>query len=522
MRPFVPIAPLFVGLALACGGATEVVVDAPGTLDEVQAQHAPPGTVVTVERKTRHAGGGACGHSPLCLILVPVLIFDAIFPETWDEATITEGGALTYTGTFDTDGELLQARARDADGWIDLRRLDLASLGRTYVVAVGRAPALADGSAGESVPVTVQSQIDLVGAYRDALDDAGEGRRGDLLVEVLAWLGDEAVPLLVERLPTETGRVQSEVFAAACRPSPPAPQARALVDAVPAPGTDALATSATCLLALDPPETARAIERLATLVDRACAGEDGAMPALSEWTAPSYEVGATLETAVSARIAACASPARRGELRIELGGALTPVEIEALLVAEEGRTYAVLERTELSDPAHRAAVFAALTTAQGTEMILTRLYEADVVPTAAEVDTLGARLTIPSEGWAAHAVKERALAFGLVLRSPDKARLVPVLEGALAAGGKGAKERDSYDWHAFLAGLGRPGHVCAAAPGLYVDDQPMDDVPDIYSSGGLVRFALATAGLTPPELLRLYQATNQDTLATDALCVAGR
>lgn len=513
------IAPLFVGLGLACGGSTEVVVDAPGTLVAVREQHAPPGVVVTVERKTRHAGGGACGHSPLCLILVPVMIFDAIFPETWDEATITRDGALTYTGTFDTDGELLQARTREDAGWVDLRRLDLDALGRSYVVAVGRAPALADGSPGESVPVTVQSQVDVVGAYRKALDGAGDGRRGDLLVEVLEWLGDEAVPLLVERLPTEAGRVQAEVFEAACVRSPPAPQARALVDAVPAPHTVALGASATCLLALDPPETARAIERLATLVDRACAGEDGAMTALSSWNTPSYEVGATLETAVAARIAACGIPARRGELKIELGGTLTAAEIEGLLVADEGRTYAVLERTDLADPAHRAALFAALPTARGVDRILTHLYEADVVPVASEVDTLGAVLTVPSEGWAAHAVRTRALAFGLALRSPQAARLVPVLDAALARGGK---DRDLYDWHAFLAALGRPGHVCAAAPGLYVDAEPPADVLDIDSGGGLVRFALGRAGVTEPELLRLYDAVNQRTLATDPLCVAGR
>ncbi len=520
MRPFVVLAPSLLALGLACGGATEVVVDAPGTLEAVRAESAPPGTVVTVERKTRQMSGGSCGHSLFCVILVPVLIYDALFPETWDEATITEDGVVTYSGTFDTDGELLQARAREGLGWVDLRRFDLEELGRSYVLAVGRAPALADGSPGESVPVTVQSQVDVVGAYQGALDGAGEGHRAELLVEALAWLGDEAVPMLVARLPNEAGPVQAEVFAAACTGSSPAPQARAIVDAVPVPDTVALGLSATCLLALDPPETARAIERLATLVDRSCAGEDGAMEALAGWEAPSPALRASLESTVTARIAACVDPARRGELRIELGGVLTPAEIEATLVREGRRTSAVLERTHLADPAHRAAVFAALAAAEETEKILTHLYEAGIVPSGAEVDLLGARLTLPSEGWAAHAVRARALAFGLVLRSPEKARLGPLVEGALA---KGGKERDLYDWHAFLAALGHPGHVCAAAPGLYVDEEPMADIQDIYSGGGLVRYALATAGLTQEELLRLYTATHREgAVAIDPLCAAGR
>lgn len=118
VRPSLPLAAL---LALAllpagCGGCftkTEAHVDVPTTIEEVKKLHSPPGVEVRVERKERKGGsGGGCGHSALCIVVFPILIYGALFPEKWDQVTVTESGKITYEGRFETGGKLIEATAR--------------------------------------------------------------------------------------------------------------------------------------------------------------------------------------------------------------------------------------------------------------------------------------------------------------------------------------------------------------------------------------------------------------------------
>ncbi len=174
-----------------CTPALESVVDAPVTVEAAQKLHAPPDVVVTVERKVTPKSSGGCGHSPLCLIILPVLIYEEMFPEKYDEVVIVDHGTETYRGSFSTRGDFLQARTTK-DGVVrDLRQLNLRELGRRVVVEAARSPS--SGAPPAAVPLAPQA--DLIDAYSTAMNRPNHSQCGELVVEALSWLGTEAEPL---------------------------------------------------------------------------------------------------------------------------------------------------------------------------------------------------------------------------------------------------------------------------------------------------------------------------------------
>jgi hypothetical protein len=90
----------WLALALGASGGSgcerssnrETHVDVPVTLAEIKKLAHAPDTVVSVQRQEATSGGGACGHSPVCVILIPILVFDALFPKKWDEASVIKNG----------------------------------------------------------------------------------------------------------------------------------------------------------------------------------------------------------------------------------------------------------------------------------------------------------------------------------------------------------------------------------------------------------------------------------------------
>src|SRR5256885_13291370 len=77
-------------------------VDVPTTLESARALHKPPDVDVKVERVIETSGGGGnCGHSAVCLIVLPLIVAaeikDYFFPAIYDLVTITEHGTVTYT-----------------------------------------------------------------------------------------------------------------------------------------------------------------------------------------------------------------------------------------------------------------------------------------------------------------------------------------------------------------------------------------------------------------------------------------
>lgn len=186
-----------------CAPEQKSYVDVPATLDAVKKRAKPPEVVVTVERNTRPSGGGGgCGHSAACVIILPFLLYSAVFPEKYDEVTVTESGVITFHGLYSTSGDLLSARSKTETGWRELVQLDLPELGQRAIVEAAKVTVTDDG--GETkTPTTIQSQVDLVAQYRAKLATMEGRKRADLIAEAARSLSGEGDGFVLERLAAE-------------------------------------------------------------------------------------------------------------------------------------------------------------------------------------------------------------------------------------------------------------------------------------------------------------------------------
>jgi len=202
----------------------ESYVDEPTTLDAVRALHHPPEVVVEVTKgdKEGGSGGGACGHSPICILLLPVIIEDLAFPVHYQNASVKTAGKLSYEAVFYHHGQFFRATARDDKVAREIQFLALNALERNVVVEVGRAPLDAQGKPGEFTRTRVQSQVDLLTPYTKLLSDPNTPARALALLEVVRVLGDDAIPLLKARLgdPKEPAEGKEEFFRQMCYPGP--------------------------------------------------------------------------------------------------------------------------------------------------------------------------------------------------------------------------------------------------------------------------------------------------------------
>lgn len=186
-----------------CAPEQKSYVDVPATLDAVKKRAKPPEVVVTVERNTTPSGGGGgCGHSAACVIILPFLLYSAVFPEKYDEVTVTESGVITFHGLYSTSGDLLSARSKTETGWRELVQLDLPELGQRAIVEAAKVTVTDDG--GETkTPTTIQSQVDLVAQYRAKLATKEGRKRADLIAEAASSLSGEGDGFVLERLASE-------------------------------------------------------------------------------------------------------------------------------------------------------------------------------------------------------------------------------------------------------------------------------------------------------------------------------
>jgi len=202
----------------------ESYVDDPTTLDAVRALHHPPEVVVEVTQGEKEAGsgGGACGHSPLCILLLPAIVEDLAFPVRFQNASVKTGGKLSYEAVFYHHGQFIRATARAGNVAREIQFLKLAALERNVVVEVGRAPLDAQGKPGKLVRTRVQTQIDLLTPYTKLLSDPATPSRASALLEVTRVLGDDAIPLVRARLadPKEPAEGKEEFFRQMCYPGP--------------------------------------------------------------------------------------------------------------------------------------------------------------------------------------------------------------------------------------------------------------------------------------------------------------
>lgn len=202
-----------------CAPEQKSYVDVPATLDAVKKRAKLPEVVVKVERNTRASGGGGgCGHSAACVIILPFLLYSAVFPEKFDEVTVTEGGVVTFHGLYSTSGDLLSARAKTETGWRELVQLDLPELGQRAIVEAAKVTVTDDG--GETkTPTTIQSQVDLVAQYRTKLATKEGRKRADLIAEAASSLSGEGDAFVLERLAAEDepDETRAAVVSATCR-----------------------------------------------------------------------------------------------------------------------------------------------------------------------------------------------------------------------------------------------------------------------------------------------------------------
>ncbi|HEU5076971.1 MAG TPA: hypothetical protein VFU02_22430 [Polyangiaceae bacterium] len=201
----------------------ESYVDDPTTLEAVRALHDPPDVLVQVTKGPKEtAGNMACGHSPVCIILLPAVVEELAFPVHYQNATVKRAGKTSYEAVFHHNDQFFRATARDGNVAREIQFLALSALGRNVVVEVGRAPLDARGKPGKFVKTSVQSQVDLLTPYTKLLSDPKSPNRAVALLEAARVLGDDASGLVEGRLadPKEPAATKTEFFHTMCYPGP--------------------------------------------------------------------------------------------------------------------------------------------------------------------------------------------------------------------------------------------------------------------------------------------------------------
>ncbi len=382
------------GLALTscrgCQTVTESHVDVPLTLDAAKALARPPEVTVSVERKTATGGGGACGHSPLCLVFVPVMIYGALFPEKWDEVTVTRGGAPELSARYETDGELIEATVRK-DGVARLVGvLKLSELRRRVVVELGRAPLGAGGREDSAafVKTPILPQVDLAAAYRAALaeedaDDADD--RAALYVEHASWLKEEAMPLLLDGVPRELDETAAETLKRLCSDTS-FPGCAELLTTLGQKDPGPL-TSAAGFRAAEAGFEAQSRPYAHALARHACSGEEGRIAIAAAESLAEAKAGPQATLGLLSDAPPCQHTSRRVLLAAMLRQRPSDAELEEAL-RDRAVDAAIVGRLDAHDPAVRRIIVAAMPGREEDTAYVLALERAPDVPTAQELELL--------------------------------------------------------------------------------------------------------------------------------------
>jgi hypothetical protein len=394
------IVPALAAAFAGCGKKTQSAVDVPVTLAAVRALHHPPEVLVEVERKERHMGGGGCGHSALCALLIPIIAYDRVFPETWDEAKVSEGGIVSYEGRFRTSGELIEARVRKGSFVRVITVLPLDALKRRVVVEAARAHLAADGTEGPLVKTPIVPQIDLPAEYRKALAaEKDEKDRADLLVEAATWLDEESLPLLREALPGEGDVSAARILAKGCK-DPGEAQGKAvraelLASLSAKPGPKTAAEGLRCAVVGHDARAARPFaQALGALIcespsDAAAKSAAQALRDVSRSTGD-FRSEAELQAAkgdAASKLSLCTRVERKVLLALTAGLTVTPADLE-LGLASDALGDEIVSLLFVDKPELRAAVFAALPKRKYDSALLGALAGAQWTPDARELTLL--------------------------------------------------------------------------------------------------------------------------------------
>jgi len=496
--------------SMGCSGPdVESYVGAPTTLEVLQALHDPPTVELVVTRVVESPGASPC-HGSVCLIIAPILLVGALFPEKYDSAVLTKNGVETWRGRFQTNGRLIQAELRDGDSVRWIRRLDLAALDRAIVVEVARAE---PGHEDDPTPTSISSQMDLIGEYRAALvlEEDGE-ERGELLAEALTWLGHEAVPMVTERMmdPDEPDPSKAEVMDALC-------QLRNSGEDEP----DFVASLLNSSSTISGPETAQAAlacvsgplgqpYRL-TLVDAVCEGDDPG--AYLGTLRGEHCTGVVLQRAKD-----CSNIARSVLIGQSCDQPMDPVSLHAALASRDDSVQSLLGGLDPGEPVERAGLFFALQHQHGPpDLIVDRILLDERALSPEELVVL-ARSYARGGSFLSPAATRRAHSLDLMSRTdnPATATAARVILKSLA---RAEKEDERSPFLIAMVVLGDRQLAGHAALGLGGPHSVLDvhsHAGNVFNDRELVAYGLILAGCSEPQVVALHQA--KDGPGEGALC----
>jgi hypothetical protein len=448
MRQALVLLVLLVAHGCCCGKSLEKENLAKVPLTLAQAKKLEKdGATVTVTRKTRSGGGGACGHSPLCLIFLPVMLYQAVFPEQWDEVVVTKDGVVTLVGSYETGGALIHAQHLVDGQMLETRNIELKELGKQVSVDSARLVALEDGGVRRE-PLPLSSQHDFIGEERQLLAREKDPHKRALAIEeARRLLEDEGFAFARERLAAadEDDQTKAEVLKLGCD-SPEFEPLIAEAQKHPGPWTKVRLVGCLTNEARD--------AMLLEVLQVAC--EAQTPRDLMEEIDPLLSRQPT--DAMRAAQAKCAAGPHRALVALWLKVPLPQAELDALLASDLG--FSAHPHLLPAEPLHRAAMVKLVLADSDTDRILARLVEAKTV--------LEPELLEPLAGWY---VKPRGLfttspraqvlsLFSFAAKAPDGAARTKPARLVLAK----AKPEAILD--AARVALGERERIAAAAAAL--------------------------------------------------------
>lgn len=460
---------LWLGGCARCASKVEFesFVTVPTELDAVEKLDDPPDVVVKVEKKAvPKGGGGGCGHSAVCIIIIPFVLADALFPEKLRIASVNEKGRETYHGVFRENGQFVQALAFQDGVWKKIALIELPELRRNLVVEIAHASPDAEGKPGSFARSSLQKQVDVLTGYRALLASPTDAAtKARVVREMLAHAHVDALPVARERVldGAESLEVKATALSEICSTKTPigsAEERGKLMQELDEKSPDA-ATSAAALACFDPKQPEGAAAFTARIVDAACAEKDS--NGAQDWTGKLLAWGGDsgVRGAVESFVTRCADRERRLFLRLSLGFDLDKAELAELAASKDVTVAAaVLSRLDNTNEAHRAILLSELERADApTTTILLALSKSSRLPDAAEAKALAGAFIV-------HGKKPglRAELLARLSSTPEPERAAARARLAQKLAGATGDERAAL--HASLAALGDEQHQAGAARAL--------------------------------------------------------
>lgn len=456
-----------------CDLKKESYAEVPLSLDDAKEQAKETGAEIAIERRTKHMGGGGCGHSPVCVILLPVILYDIAFPETWDEATIMKDGEVVLNASYEKNGTLIHAQHLKDGVVLETRNIELKALGKkVYVDSAKLVPGVDGGM--ERVPLSLASQHDFIADERKALEKTKDPkRRAEFISEAAVLLEDEGVAFAKERLlaADEPERSRAEVVRMGCA---------SRGSLYPLIETAQKSQGAWVKLRLIGCWENPSAERdAATNVAMRAACEGTLDVDLLETFSADYE-GAVRGTDAVNTAAACPGGPQRALFQLWLGHPVVTEELDALLAKDQTAKLA-WKWLDPSEANQRAAMVKIISEDKaGSALLLSTLRQKETVLEAELLEAL-ARRFLQRTGLMEIGDRHDTLElFALAAKQPDAAARTKNARGAIAAAGaseKDAKRKAMLE--AVLVVLGDKTRVRAAVPGvkdpIYTGDYPSLD-----------------------------------------------